>query len=76
MNLAPQVALAHDVNGNHAEAHRQLRGGCAKTVTLSVDASYLLSWQGQLAYTHFFGAGQHNLLGDRDFVSLTLSYSF
>ncbi len=75
VNLAPQVALAHDVNGTTPRPIGNFVEG-RKTVTLSVDASYLLSWQGQLAYTHFFGAGQHNLLGDRDFVSLTLSYSF
>ena len=75
VNLAPQVAFAHDVNGTAPRPIGNFVEG-RQTVTLSVGADYLLSWQAQLAYTHFFGAGQHNLLGDRDFVSLTVSYSF
>ncbi len=75
VNLAPQVAFAQDVNGTAPRPIGNFVEG-RKTVTLSVEASYLLSWQAQLAYTNFFGAGQHNLLGDRDFVSFTVSYSF
>lgn len=75
VNLAPQVAFAHDVNGTAPRPIGNFVEG-RKTVTLSVEASYLLSWRAQLAYTNFFGAGQHNLLGDRDFVSFTVSYSF
>lgn len=75
VNLAPQVAFSHDVNGTTPRPISNFIQG-RKTVTLSVEASYLLSWRAQLAYTSFFGAGQHNLLGDRDFVSFTVSYSF
>ncbi len=75
VNLAPQVAVAHDVDGTTPAPIGNFVEG-RKTVTLSAEASYLLSWRAQLAYTHFFGAGQHNLLADRDFVSLTVSYSF
>ncbi len=75
VNLAPQVAFAHDVNGTAPRPIGNFVEG-RKTVTLSVEASYLLSWRAQLAYTNFFGAGQHNPLGDRDFVSFTVSYSF
>ena len=75
VNLSPQVAFAHDVNGTAPSPIGNFVEG-RKTVTLSLGASYLVSWQAQLSYTNFFGAGQHNLLGDRDFVSLTASYSF
>ena len=75
VNLAPQVAFAHDVNGTAPRPIANFVEG-RKTVTLSVGADYLLSWRAQLAYTLFFGAGQHNMLGDRDFVSFTVSYSF
>ena len=75
VNLAPQVAFAHDVNGTAPRPIGNFVEG-RKTVTLSVEAGYLLSWRAQLAYTNFFGAGQHNLLGDRDFVSFAVSYSF
>ncbi len=75
VNLSPQVAFAHDVNGTAPAPIGNFVEG-RKTVTLSLGASYLVSWQAQLSYTNFFGGGQHNLLGDRDFVSLTASYSF
>ena len=75
VNLAPQIAFAHDVNGTAPAPIGNFVEG-RKTVTLSLGASYLVSWQAQLSYTNFFGGGQHNLLGDRDFVSLTASYSF
>jgi hypothetical protein len=45
-------------------------------VTLSLGASYLDSLRASVAYTSFFGAGAFNLLGDRDFASLVVSYSF
>ena len=75
VNLAPQVAFAHDVNGTAPRPIGNFVEG-RQTATLSVDAGYLLSWRARLAYTNFFGAGQHNLLGDRDHVSFTVSYSF
>ena len=47
-----------------------------KTVTLSLKASYLNSWQASLSYTNYFSGGSANLLGDRDFLALTANYSF
>ncbi len=29
-----------------------------------------------LSYTNYFGAGQFNLISDRDFVALVATYSF
>lgn len=75
VNLSPQVAFSHDVNGtaptpiaNYVEDR--------KTVTLSLKASYLNSWQASLSYTNYFSGGSANLLGDRDFLALTANYSF
>lgn len=75
VNLAPQLAFAHDVSGttplplgNFVENRR--------AVTLSLQADYLNALRGEIAYTNFSGARGFNLLGDRDFVSLSLSYSF
>ena len=75
VSLTPRIAFAHDVNGTAPGPIGNFVEG-RKTVTLSLGASYLVSWRAQLSYTNFFGGGQHNLLGDRDFVSLTASYSF
>lgn len=75
VNLQPAIAFAHDVHGttplpiaNFVEDR--------KTVTVILGASYLSRIRAKLSYTRYFGAGAFNLLNDRDFVSLTTSYSF
>ena len=47
-----------------------------KTVTLGADFTFQNAWAFELRYVNFFGAGRYNLLGDRDYVSGTLKYSF
>ena len=47
-----------------------------KAVTLGLTATYKNQWSADVSYTDFFGAGEHNLLGDRDFVSFNIKYSF
>jgi hypothetical protein len=74
-NLSPRVAFNHDVNGitpgpggNFLEDR--------KSATIGVEGSYLSAWSADLSYTAFFGAGNLNLIGDRDFLSFTVKYSF
>jgi hypothetical protein len=73
--LSPRFAFNHDVNGttpgpggNFVEDR--------KSYTVGVEANYLNQWAVDLSYTRFFGAGQFNLLTDRDFYSLSARYSF
>lgn len=75
VSLQPGVAFAHDVNGTTPTPLANFVEG-RKSVTLSLGASYLDSLRASVAYTSFFGAGAFNLLGDRDFASLVVSYSF
>jgi hypothetical protein len=74
-NMSPRIAFNHDVNGitpgpggNFIEGRRSL--------TLGVESTYLNQWATDLSYTRFFGAGNLNLISDRDFVSFTVKYSF
>jgi hypothetical protein len=74
-NLSPRVAFNHDVNGitpgpggNFLEDR--------KSLTVGIEGSYLNAWSADLSYTAFYGAGNLNLIGDRDFVSFTVKYSF
>ncbi|NBD94865.1 MAG: DUF1302 family protein [Gammaproteobacteria bacterium] len=74
-NMTPRLAFNHDVDGvapgpggNFVEGRKQ--------ATVGVTFSYLSRWQAGVSYTNFFGAGSNNLLGDRDFVAASLSYSF
>jgi len=41
-----------------------------------VSASLENRWEVDVAYTQYGGAGQYNLLSDRDFVSASIKYSF
>ncbi len=75
VNLSPRFAFNHDVNGitpgpggNFIEGRRSL--------TLGAEATYLNQWAADLSYTRFYGAGDLNLIRDRDFVSFTVKYSF
>lgn len=73
--LSPRVAFNHDVNGitpgpggNFLEGRRSL--------TVGVEANYLNEWSVDVSYTRFMGAGNFNLINDRDFVAFTARYAF
>jgi hypothetical protein len=75
VNLIPQIAFAHDVGGTTPQPLGNFVEG-RKAVTLSLGASYLSALQGEISYTNFFGGGDFNLIKDRDFVSISVSYFF
>ncbi|MES2884546.1 MAG: DUF1302 domain-containing protein [Pseudomonadota bacterium] len=73
--LKPTLRWDHDLKGisptpltNFVAGRRQLTAGLAFT--------YLGNISGDIAYTRYIGAGQQNLLRDRDFVETTIKYSF
>ncbi len=73
--VSPQLAFSHDVEGtspspisNYVEDTMSLN--------LSVGMSYQNTWRGSIGYTSFFGGGIENKSRDRDFASVSLSYSF
>ncbi|MFA5120723.1 DUF1302 domain-containing protein [Zavarzinia sp.] len=74
INLTPSVRFQTGLFGN-----TPLTGGYtehASAITFQIDAEYLLAWKASIGYTDYFGAGRQNLLNDRDFFQMTLSYSF
>lgn len=75
VNVSPLVLFAHDVTGNTPLPIGNFREG-RKTATFGADFSFQNAWALELRYVNFFGAGRYNLLGDRDYVSATLKYSF
>ncbi len=75
VNLLPQIAFAHDVSGTTPQPLGTFVEG-RKAITLTLGATYLNAVRGELSYTSFFGGGRFNLVRDRDFVSLAISYSF
>jgi hypothetical protein len=47
-----------------------------KQISLAVDASYQNSWRGGISYTNIFGNEKYTKDGDKDFISINVSYSF
>ncbi|MEQ8964305.1 MAG: DUF1302 domain-containing protein [Azospirillaceae bacterium] len=77
VNLFPSVAFSHDVHGTTpAPLNTFVENRAA--LTFGIEATYLERWSAGLSYTNFFSIGddEHNVLRDRDFVSLNVKYSF
>ena len=75
INVSPRIAFNHDVNGISPGPGGNFIEG-RRSTTLGVEANYLNQWAADLSYTRFYGAGLLNLVGDRDFMSFTVRYSF
>ncbi len=75
VNVSPRVSFQHDVKGTSPGP-----GGPfiedRYAVTLGLGASYLNRWHFDMSFTMFGGAGRHNQVNDRDFVSATIKYLF
>ena len=74
-NISPIVQFAHDVSGTTPSPIVNFVEG-RKSMTLALQATYQTSWAANVCFTNYFGAGRYNLIHDRDFVSVTLKYSF
>ena len=73
--LSPRIAFGHDVGGiTPGPGGNFIRG--RKSVTVGAEANYQNQWAFDLAYTNYFGAGDINLIRDRDFVQFSAKYSF
>ncbi len=75
VNFTPSLAFAHDVTGNTPLPLGNFVHG-RKSLTLAAEFTFQNAWALELRYVNYFGASRYNLLGDRDFVSTTLKYSF
>ena len=70
VNLAPNLAWSHDVEGTGPNFEEG-----AKAVSLGLDADYLNTYTASLSYTNYFD-GDYNTLTDRDYVSLSFGVNF
>lgn len=75
ITVSPSVSWSHDVKGNSPAPLSNYREG-SKSVSLAVDGSYQNAWRGGVSYTNLFGHEKYSDDGDKDFVSINLSYSF
>ncbi len=74
--ISPQIIWSHDVSGYSAGPIGPGFVEGKKAVTLGVTASYLDAYRLSLDYTANFGAKYRNSAFDKDFVSMTASYTF
>jgi hypothetical protein len=75
VNLRPRIIWAHDVNGiSPVGAGPFLED--RKALTVGLQAEYLKRLKIDLAYTEYSGAGQANLINDRDNLSFSIRYDF
>lgn len=75
INVSPLVVFSHDVGGNTPLPMGNFIHG-RKTITVGAEFTFQNAWALDLRYVNFFGAGRYNLLGDRDYISCNLKYSF
>jgi hypothetical protein len=75
VNVSPLLVFAHDVGGNTPLPLGNFLHG-RKSITVGAEFTFQNAWALDLRYVNFFGAGRYNLLGDRDYVSCNLKYSF
>jgi len=75
VNISPTLAFTHDVSGTTPLPLGNYIHG-RKSVNLAVEFTYRNAWSLELRYVNFFGGSRYNLLGDRDYVTSTLKYSF
>ncbi len=74
-NLLPHATWSQDVNGvSPGPGGTFIAGRYASTV--GITASVRQRWELDVSYTHYGGAGQYNLLGDRDFLAASVKFSF
>lgn len=70
VNLKPNVAWAHDVDGYGPTFNEG-----NKAISVGVDADYQNTYTASLSYTDFFG-GEYNTTVDRDFLALSVGVNF
>jgi hypothetical protein len=74
-NVLPHLTWQHDVKGvSPGPGGNFIEGRHALTV--GVSATLRATWDLDVSYTQFGGAGQYNLLNDRNFVAASIKYSF
>lgn len=75
LSLEPALLFSHDVSGVSPTPVANFVGG-VKSVRPALLMHFHQSWTGEIAYTNYFGAGERNLMNDRDYVEAHVKYSF
>lgn len=75
LNVSPRFSWQHDVEGvSPGPAGNFIEGRTALTLGVGFDRQS--TWEFDLSYAIFSGAGRYNLINDRDFAAVNIKYSF
>ncbi len=74
--LSPSIAWSHDVSGYSAGPVGPGFVQGKKVVSLGLTANLRSVWRANIQYTHNRGNDFRNFSGDKDFMSMTVSYAF
>ena len=74
-NILPHFTWSQDVSGMSPGPGGNFIEG-RHALTLGVGASLRSKWDVDVSYTQYGGAGQYNLVNDRDFITANVKYSF
>ncbi|MBM7060141.1 DUF1302 domain-containing protein [Pseudomonas sp. UL073] len=74
VNLKPNVAWSHDVDGYSPGPGANFEEG-RKAISFGLDAEYQNTYTASLSYTNFFD-GKFSTLEDRDFVAMSVGVNF
>ncbi|WP_439816154.1 DUF1302 domain-containing protein [Zavarzinia sp. CC-PAN008] len=74
VNLTPGLAFSHGVSGTTPISGGFTEG--VKSVNLSLKADYLINLSAAINFSKSWGGGAANTNADKDFLGLTVSYSF
>src|SRR5690554_546016 len=70
INLSPNIAWSHDVEGYSPNFNEN-----AKSISIGLNADYANKYNASISYTNFFD-GKYNTLVDRDFAAVSFGVSF
>lgn len=75
LNLKPTLRWDHDLHGISPTPITNFVAG-RRQATVGLGFTYLGNVSGDIGYTRYIGAGQQNLLRDRDQIQAVVKYSF
>jgi hypothetical protein len=75
INLIPRIAWSHDVNGVSPGPGGNFVDG-TEALTVGLTGTFQNTWEVDLSFTEYAGAGRYNLINDRDFMALTVKLAF
>ena len=75
ISFEPTIIWAHDVDGIAPGPGENFVEGRKNLIT-NIEMRFGQGWSAVMGYVGFYGAGEQNLLRDRDFVNLGIRYRF